>query len=197
MVSFGDIPTEVAQKCVEFLEFEEATEVKKVSRGLCEGLYREFGGQRDRYNGRLLFSPHSVLRSWGGQLGRCAEQIRLHRVAPHFPPAPQAPESIGIGAALESWTDPNLAARLLDEFRGNTMNHTWLASVAITWSEHWQDRNKAHAFVAEAERIQALYQEEEDELADEAEIHTEERERERHRVTHTITADNIHEFGWD
>ena len=34
MATFGDLPTEVAQKCVEFLAFEEATEVKCVSRGL-------------------------------------------------------------------------------------------------------------------------------------------------------------------
>ena len=34
MASFGDLPTEIAQKCVEFLEFDEATEVKSVSRGL-------------------------------------------------------------------------------------------------------------------------------------------------------------------
>ena len=27
MATFGDLPTEVAQKCVEFLAFEEATEV--------------------------------------------------------------------------------------------------------------------------------------------------------------------------
>jgi len=34
MASFGDLPTEVAQKCVEFLAFDEAIEVKSVSRGL-------------------------------------------------------------------------------------------------------------------------------------------------------------------
>ena len=34
MASFGDLPTEIAQKCVEFLEFDEAIEVKRVSRGL-------------------------------------------------------------------------------------------------------------------------------------------------------------------
>ena len=34
MASLGDLPTEIAQKCVEFLEFDEAIEVKSVSRGL-------------------------------------------------------------------------------------------------------------------------------------------------------------------
>ena len=34
MATFGDLPTEIAQKCVEFLEFDEAIEVKRVSRGL-------------------------------------------------------------------------------------------------------------------------------------------------------------------
>ena len=34
MASFGDLPTEIAQKCVEFLDFDEAIEVKSISRGL-------------------------------------------------------------------------------------------------------------------------------------------------------------------
>ena len=182
MASFGDLPTEIAQKCVEFLEFDEAIEVKRISRGLrnaarwaltrgrwrpirfvsehgletlqnlrgglrslddgvaatfraawaldpglvmrvihedmvddyhgdafqavflnivepsiegggiqhiiaaCEDLYRELGGRRDG-QGTMLFSPYSLLRHWGGQLGRCAVQIKLHRVEPSIPPA--------------------------------------------------------------------------------------------------------------
>ena len=50
MASLGDLPAEVAQKCVEFLAFGEATEVKSVSRGLrkvtrralTKGRWREF-----------------------------------------------------------------------------------------------------------------------------------------------------------
>ena len=258
MASFGDLPTEIAQKCVEFLEFGHlkgsVTEVKSVSRGLrraarwaltrgrwrpirfvsehgldtlkklrgglnslddgvaatfraawaldpglvmrviredmvddyhgdayqavflnivepsiegggiqhiiaaCEGLYRDLGGQRDG-QGTTLFSPCSLLRHWGGQLGRCAVQIKLHRVEPLIPPSPRAPESFIIGDALESWTDPNLAATFLDEYRqfGVPMHYRHLTAIAQAFSDNWQDRAKARSFVAEAGRIQQAW----------------------------------------
>ena len=54
----------------------------------------------------------------------------------------------------------------LDEFRifGSRASHQQLTPIARTWSAYWQDRDKARAFVAEAERMLAIYQEEEYEL---------------------------------
>ena len=124
----------------------------------CEGLYRDLGGQRDG-QGTTLFSPCSLLRHWGGQLGRCAVQIKLHRVEPLIPPSPRAPESFIIGDALESWTDPNLAATFLDEYRqfGVPMHYRHLTAIAQAFSDNWQDRAKARSFVAEAGRIQRAW----------------------------------------
>ena len=124
----------------------------------CEGLYRDLGGQRNG-QGTTLFSPCSLLRHWGGQLGRCAVQIKLHRVEPLIPPSPRDPESFIIGDALESWTDPNLAATFLDEYRqfGVPMHYRHLTAIAQAFSDNWQDRAKARSFVAEAGRIQRAW----------------------------------------
>ena len=102
----------------------------------------------------------SLLRHWGGQLGRCAEQIRLHRVELLIPPGPDVPESLIIGDALESWADPISAATFLDEYREfgvPVMHYTHLTVIAQAWSDNWQDRAKARSFVAEAGRIQQAW----------------------------------------
>ena len=92
-------------------------------------------------------------------MGRCAVQIKLHRVEPLIPPSPRAPESFIIGDALESWTDPNLAATFLDEYRqfGVPMHYRHLTAIAQAFSDNWQDRAKARSFVAEAGRIQRAW----------------------------------------
>ena len=124
----------------------------------CEPLYRELHGQRDS-EGRPLFSPYFYLKYWGGQLGRCAEKITLHREDHGYhlklPPYSYY-ESMVIGTALGSWADPKLAATFLDEFRSfahPTMPRAQLGTVASLWATNWQDHDKKRAFKAEVARI--------------------------------------------
>lgn len=118
----------------------------------CEGLYRELHGDYDQYD-YPLFAPFTILQRWVSQLGLCSEFIIFNRVS-----LEEIDESL-IGAGLESWADPKLAAQLMDEIYEYRTHR--LVETAHTWSANWQDRDKARAFVAETEKIRNVHEEEE------------------------------------
>ena len=142
MASFGVLPTEIAQNCVEFLAFDEAIEVKSVSRGLhnratCSETW-------------ALIHVHLRCSVDIGLRVRLQDYLWGINLSLVFP-------------GLESWADAKLAATLLDEFRSLVTVQTpdprrrLLVGVARMWSLNWQDRDKAELFVAEAERIQHVF----------------------------------------
>ena len=58
-----------------------------------------------------------------------------------------------IGIGLEAWADPILAARFTHRYFCFHLRVHSTALMAKTWSDRWEDRAKANAFIAEIARI--------------------------------------------
>ena len=100
--SFDALPPEIAQKCVEFLDFDFVS----------------------------------------GELKGVSKATR------------------GMGRGLGTWSDPKLAARFTREYLvyyGHRNNIEMHDTTARAWSDDWEDRTKANAFIAEMGRIWNAY----------------------------------------
>ena len=169
---FENLPPEMVQKCVEFLPFAEVhAEIKQVSkatrkvarRALTRGRWKPF-----RYVAQQALAAVSEIdhRAFFREPDLAEDpNLVAYEITPGVPISferflgrrLQHDESGPlVGRGLGAWSDPKLAAvftrhYLLHYGHGNDIEmHD---TTARAWSDDWEDRTKANAFIAEIARI--------------------------------------------